>query len=160
MKSFIPLILSSILILCFQNCGPGFQAQQSDNAGNFLTDPAFVAYVQEFEYYNRSSVSHIPIGFVDLKDEYAGMCHRISYGGRVVYAYIEIDKEYWGRASELQKINLIFHELGHCALNRDHPPADSVRMCPTSFMHYQIMSDWCLQEHFNEYMEEMFPWIK
>ena len=31
-----------------------------------------------------------------------------------------IDKSYWDNASDLEKEFLVFHELGHCVLNRDH----------------------------------------
>ena len=33
---------------------------------------------------------------------------------------IIVDVVYWNSAEELEKEFLIFHELGHCALNRDH----------------------------------------
>jgi hypothetical protein len=59
--------------------------------------------------------------------------------------------------SEYQKINLIFHELGHCVLNRDHVPSDSVRLCPTSFMYDTVMGTGCIKDHYDEYIKEMFP---
>ena len=33
---------------------------------------------------------------------------------------IVVDKFYWDQANDLEREFLIFHELGHCALNRDH----------------------------------------
>jgi hypothetical protein len=31
-----------------------------------------------------------------------------------------IDKIYWGTATDLEKEFVVFHELGHCVLNREH----------------------------------------
>lgn len=33
---------------------------------------------------------------------------------------VRIDKSYWVAATPLQKEFVVFHELGHCVLNRDH----------------------------------------
>ncbi len=157
MKSLIPFVFSTLIVLCFQNCGTGFDVRNASNRANFLTDPQFIPYIQEFEYFHGSSVSHVPIGFADLGEKIAGVCYRTVIDGKILYSYIEINREYWPTISELQKINLIFHELGHCALNRDHVESDSVRICPISFMHYQIMSTDCLFNNYDLYLEEMFP---
>ena len=58
----------------------------------------------------------VPITFSDLKNNYVGVC--ISYiDGR---KEIEIDSAFWNEAEDLIKEELIFHELGHCILNRGH----------------------------------------
>jgi beta-lactamase regulating signal transducer with metallopeptidase domain len=33
---------------------------------------------------------------------------------------IVLDKDYWQRATDLQREFLVFHELGHCVLGKDH----------------------------------------
>lgn len=49
-----------------------------------------------------------------------------KYGERVVgvcfmgQKSLEVDKEYWSYASYNEKENLMFHELGHCLLLRNH----------------------------------------
>ncbi len=48
----------------------------------------------------------------------AGMC---SYGGQ--HNRITIDRPFWNRASHLSREMIVFHELGHCYLNRDHTEA-------------------------------------
>lgn len=156
MKSLIPFILSTILVLFFQNCAAPFDVRDVDRPANFLTDPQFIPYIQEFEHYYKSSVSHVPIGFKDLGPNIAGICYRTIFDGKTIYAYVEIDSLYWPTLSEHQKINLIFHELGHCAMNRDHVPFEAVRLCPTSFMHYQIMGNDCLKANYEDYIKEMF----
>lgn len=45
-----------------------------------------------------------------------GQCKSYSDGSKKVV----IDAPYWDSATELEREYLVFHELGHCALNRDH----------------------------------------
>lgn len=51
--------------------------------------------------------------------------------------YIEIDPTYWSHASEIQKEILMFHELGHCALKREHRN-DFNGIMPYSIMYYSM----------------------
>lgn len=46
----------------------------------------------------------------------AGQCTYYSHGPN----HIIIDSEFWSRASDDFKEMIIFHELGHCVLDRDH----------------------------------------
>ena len=156
MKSIIPLIISCITVLFFQNCGTQFDVRVPSKQTITSTDPQFDAYIQEFESYYGKSVSTIPIGFDDLEPKIAGICYRSIVAGRTLNAYIAIDRDYWYKISEYQRINLIFHELGHCAMNKNHVPSDSVSLCPTSFMFEQIMSTPCIRDNYDAYIEELF----
>lgn len=67
-------------------------------------------------------VSDIDIGFgkadyvnEDLGWGTAGIC--FPEGPRLL---IIIDKEFWDRAKQPSREELVFHELGHCILNREH----------------------------------------
>ena len=88
--------------------------------------PDFTEYLQRFETEAAKrninfdlKTSGLIIEFADLKDEIAGLTH---------YEHpirIEIDKTYWSDISkyegyDVMKEDLIFHELGHGLLNRDH----------------------------------------
>ena len=72
-------------------------------------------------------------------------------------AYIKIDRDYWNKASQYKRINLIFHELGHCVLGRDHVEWKTPNECPPSFMHNSIVSNYCLKKYYKNYLKEMFP---
>lgn len=158
MKSLIPFILSTITVICFQNCGQPFaDVQYTNRPPPFVTDPTFNEYIESFESYHKASVMDIPIGFSDLEPKIAGVCYRTIYNGTMHPNYILIDRKYWPTMSEYQKTNLIFHELGHCALNREHVTPDGVSLCPKSFMDPTIMSTDCLVQHFEDYIKEMFP---
>ena len=50
----------------------------------------------------------------------AGTC---SYGGRQRHKDVVIDQRFWNRASHLYREYIVFHELGHCFLFRDHHEA-------------------------------------
>lgn len=46
----------------------------------------------------------------------AGRCEHYTSRPNVVL----VDQQYWQKASELEKEYLVFHELGHCFLQRSH----------------------------------------
>lgn len=50
-------------------------------------------------------------------DGVAGSC---SYGGRQRSKAVTIDTDFWDRASTAYREYIVFHELGHCYLFRDH----------------------------------------
>lgn len=157
MKSIILLAISLFTIICFQNCGTHSDVRPAGRPPITQTDIEFIPYIQEFESYYGKTVGHVPIGFADLDKKIAGVCYRSIVGRQILRAYILIDKDYWYLISEYQRINLIFHELGHCVLNRDHVHSDSVTLCPKSFMFEQVISNSCLQQNYYDYIEEMFP---
>jgi len=71
----------------------------------------------------RVDLSTTPItGVVEeiSEDRIAGTC---TYGGRTNLRDIKIDKAFWDRASNLSREYIVFHELGHCFLGRDHKEA-------------------------------------
>jgi len=47
---------------------------------------------------------------------------------------VNIDRTYWNSATDLEKEFVVFHELGHCYLERSHSDAQENRTC-TSMMH-------------------------
>jgi hypothetical protein len=92
----------------------------------YRVDPEFEPYVTQFSAeaalfghsFNFEQTGLI-IEFADLKDNKAGLCHFEKP------IRIEIDKSYWKAIGEysggdLQREHLIFHEMGHGILDRDH----------------------------------------
>lgn len=73
----------------------------------------------------------IPIQFSNLVYPTVGVCTKWSSG----YRQIEIDPTYWNNISEDIKLQLIFHELGHCDLNRGHTSEIASNGYPVSFMY-------------------------
>ena len=68
---------------------------------------------------------------VEIEEEdVAGQCSYSSSSTRKV----NIDINYWNRATDLEKEFVVFHELGHCYLERSHSDNQENRSC-TSIMH-------------------------
>jgi len=71
---------------------------------------------------------------------------------------VVVDTEYWADASESEKEFLIFHELGHCFLNRDHDDSfDGDGTC-LSIMHStpQACTFELTEENKEAYLDELF----
>jgi len=100
-----------------------------------------------FMYYD------IPIQFADFSNKSdIGICTWWSSG----YRQITIDRVYWDNpyVTEDLKISLIFHELGHCDLNRQHNSALRSNGQPISFM-YPYNVGYLLQDE-TYYFNELF----
>lgn len=113
--SNIRFLLSGLLAcLLFNGC-------MKDNATEYVVDADFEEYVQRFII--EAAARGMEIDFSDT-----GLL--IEYSDRIVdgasgYCYlgehhIVIDKAEWTALTDTQKEYLIFHELGHCELNRRH----------------------------------------
>ncbi|MGB0453228.1 MAG: hypothetical protein ACPGJV_05895 [Bacteriovoracaceae bacterium] len=88
------------------------------------TDAAIQPYVESFEKEGRNylgvsdfKVGDIPINFGETPaEQYDGVCIKYPNGTREIL----LKKSWWNNASETQKEIIVFHELGHCRLNRKH----------------------------------------
>jgi hypothetical protein len=88
-------------------------------------DSAFDKYVSSFSSEAKKRTADIGrlhsltmiFGITGTKDDPGtiGTCS-IANG----FPLIIIDRRFWGVADEFEREELIFHELGHCLLDRDH----------------------------------------
>ena len=69
---------------------------------------------------------------------------------------ITIDKKRWKLYSYYTREILLYHELGHCLLNRDHEDKMDSDNMPGSIMHSTIFSDWYYHDHRPAYLKELF----
>lgn len=94
--------------------------------------PEFSNYVNLYISLKGSSIKDIPIQLADLEYPMVGKCTRWASG----YRQIEISRSYWldEHTTESERINVLFHELGHCDLNRDHDSSFRKDGYPTSLM--------------------------
>lgn len=79
------------------------------------TNGAIDEYVHRFERDTGKSAAGIPFFFTKEKT-YLGACVTFSDGKR----YIELEVTNWEKSDDIEREELVYHELGHCALNRDH----------------------------------------
>lgn len=79
----------------------------------------FLPYVDAFEHECGCKVLDVPITFSKLQDSHVGECQNYVVLTES-FSEIFIDREYWDSASIARREQLIFHELGHCVLRREH----------------------------------------
>ena len=69
---------------------------------------------------------------------------------------IVIKQPYWNTLGDYGREQLIFHELGHCALNRDHDNNKDIYDCPMSIMYQFTFGDTdCYPPYRNELLQEL-----
>jgi len=115
MKSIIWIALTCIAIINASGCSNEFdneiEAELQAHFDNFVVEAS--AHGMEI------SLIHLDIGgYLENIEQRGtlGQCKTYSNGSKTVI----IDQPYWNQVNELQREYLVFHELGHCILNRDH----------------------------------------
>lgn len=86
-------------------------------------DPILEPYT--FDYYKlvedrcpqkyRYLTDMYTIQFIDKSDDFIGVCLWRYHGYK-----IQINKDWWDGAAEFEKRQLMYHELAHCVINRQH----------------------------------------
>lgn len=159
--TLIVTLMSCALLGCGTlplNCfGPDDAADSSLFDG---VDPVLADYVELFERALQFDVMNVTMGFVDLDDGRAGVCAWNSYtssNGRQIWAWreIRIDPTVWIGLTAAEKEALMFHELGHCVLNRDHNPARAEDGRPLSIMHPYLLDHDDYVKHHDYYVQEL-----
>lgn len=112
-----------------------------------VIDPETVSYVNSFQDASQrvgkaltianSGVS-VNFGVVDHVGETGAMCDQNSNS-------VIIDKASWDQMSVDQRKQVIYHELGHCVLHRDHDNSkDEATNCHVSLMSSSSVVDSCI----------------
>jgi hypothetical protein len=124
---------------------------------NSGTEPEFISYVQQFEVDYGYSIGNFPIMLLNQDKNILGMCKVWSDG----YRQIEIDPSYWNRntTTNANRKALIYHELGHCILNRGHDPSfilSSFGRIAKSIMNPYLMYELSMPQLQTYYINELF----
>ena len=167
MKNTLLLLLLTFILA---SCGAVNKKhiQHLEGSKQFATsNSVFSPYVDSFTknartYLSRPSfvVGDIPVNFGDTtKDEFDGVCNSYSDGTKEVL----IKKSWWDRASVHQREVMIYHELGHCSLNRDHDTElitkDSYQV-KASIMNPTIPGSSHYLQYKTSYLTELFTYDK
>jgi hypothetical protein len=126
------------------------------------TDSVFLPYIERFQVYTKIPVPSTVIAFSDrlsADTEKAGTCIRYtnSIGN---YNRIDINETVWKELTDLEKEQLVFHELGHCVIMRKgHIDAVLANGCPQSLMSTKLFGRSkiysCYDEYHGYYIEEL-----
>lgn len=120
------------------------------------TDAEFTPYVQEFEKYYNDKVK-TPIIFGDkFEKSVIGVC--IEYNKHI--KIIKINPRFWNQADTYEREALVFHELGHCELNKDHNDAifeiTDNHFIPASLMRSNLLDGNIYTTNRTYYIYELF----
>ena len=120
---FKGIIFIGVISAIFINCSEEIDAPKSGTVDVLFEFQKYLdRFIEEGEsrgYTPDFTDTGLSIQFGNLPPEAAGVCSEL--GGQMSGSHnIEIRKEYWIILTDIQKERLIFHELGHCELNRPH----------------------------------------
>ena len=121
MKSLI------VLSLLLSACG---------KAPEINVDPDIEIYFQKFTQDTGKEVKDISAMFNPMARPTIAMCIFMGDTRR-----IEVDRTYWDESSDDDREQIIYHELGHCALYRGHNNALNQYKCQASIMHQYIFAE-------------------
>lgn len=129
-------------------------------------DPAFNEYIADFAQYGKLYTGknyenpRLDLGFGDLSSiptsepntEVVGVCY-----WSMLRPLIIVDNTFWLNADQFEREILLYHELGHCLLNRGHKE-DMIENegRPESIMYPLVISSYQYRSHKNAYMSELF----
>jgi len=155
-----------------------------------LIDPELKPYVESFIDNSQGKVSPedldgMSIKFVDYKDN--GKSSETLFTVATCYLrpwrtnYITVNRWWWAKNTgpmwNINKEVIIWHELGHCVLDREHTTSDYDNPwyeklfkflglqdkekslsdgCPTSIMYPYVLPTSCLIEHEPYYIKELY----
>jgi hypothetical protein len=167
------MIMCLITLLLFattiSSCGLPFASDLVRKKGaaetrlHSSTDPALVSYVTKFEQQAQAAfgnsaftVGDIPVNFGDTENSlFQGVCFTYANG----QSEIIIRKGFWDSANESLRESLLFHELGHCRLGREHDNAvvaSSNKEIKASLMNQVIVGSNDYNQYKSAYMSELF----
>ena len=125
-------------------------------------DDAMAPYFEAFAFEGQLrgvvvNFKHAQIeGYLEDLDGTSGQCQHFNDApDRVV-----IDPDYWRRLNDLEREFIIFHELGHCFLDRSHLDLKNDDGTCTSMMHSSASA--CVNAYSAEtrdaYLDELFSY--
>ncbi len=112
------------VVIC---CWLGLSACEKEQAVPAKVDEALQPYFERFieEAEERGldfsiEMEELQADIINIdQDGVLGQCHYSEQAPNIV----EVDNQFWDRASDMEKEYVVFHELGHCVLGRDHNDA-------------------------------------
>lgn len=130
-KKILLLVLLVMITSCKENRGFDYPEYQLSNytdtsilPANYKTEDteilpfydSFMSYANYYNYPLPDTKIYLAMDDLIASDSHIkGKCVKTSEGNAIV-----IDRSFWKTLSDTSKEILVFHELGHCLLNRTH----------------------------------------
>ena len=150
MKNSIWIILSVFMLLACQNENNREIEKELDM---YFSSFEAEALLRGLQFDTEDLVKDAYVESI-VKDGVVGQCNSYSDGSKTLV----IDENYWERSSDDEKEYIIFHELGHCILERSHnDEKDSKGVC-TSIMQSGLNNcrSQYTEENRDELLDELF----
>lgn len=86
-----------------------------------LVDEQMLPFVEDFEAIYEASIGDVVVRFdkIEKPTGAVALCTITTYPTSE-YREVTVDKDHWLDSPRETKLNIIFHELGHCVLDRPH----------------------------------------
>lgn len=148
---FMKIFVISIFLMISTGCA---QAEQVEGV---MAPNDVMPYVLQFQWQGLLHGRDISLDGLDIKlsntldrPQNVGECHMQSK--RVI-----LRLDYWLYANEYLRELLVFHELGHCLLNRKHNnELDAAIGMPSSVMNFSLFNEYYYYANREQYLVELF----
>jgi hypothetical protein len=148
MKYFLALILSLTLTACGKDHTPQLSIQGQ-----------YQPYVDAFQARSKMAghsiqITDLIIQSVDSIEEKYVVAKCLGNNGSTPPTIV-VSQQYWTHLDVFYREELIFHEMGHCVLNRSHR-TDVNNNLPLSIMNPYIFAGDGYTTNYSQYMHELF----
>ena len=162
--SFKYVVCYMSMVLMLASCAP---KSKSERKGVISVDQELAPYFELFkqraaEHGKNLNISSITIKFegelgkdASGTSEILGLCTMWREDDES-YPEIKIDRTDYALLSNVRREALLFHELGHCLLNRVHDDDTYDDGRPKSLMNKYIIGEYYYSSYYDEYMRELF----
>ena len=170
-------LLSILSLLIFVSCGGTYDfIETNEILGTGDKDSKLAPYLNDFERDIRASIpSSLSINVVNQLINYCkgqpgcdsdddllpNNVDAVCWSNNGIGQKVEIRRSRWNDLSEESREQLIYHELGHCVLNKEHhngyEDGSTGYWCPSSIMNPFTFTEWQIEEC---YTPDRFDYIK
>jgi hypothetical protein len=118
----------------------------------------FAPYVERFQ--QEAAANGVHLSITDLRVQFGQMRSASETGACEINGdetpTITVNQAAWDRRSDAEREELMYHELGHCALKRQHNLARAHDGRPASIMNPYSLGRHTYEQHRDEYVAELF----
>ena len=143
-------IFFSYFIIVFLIMGCGNQVNEGNNSSSNNVEsfgdvnPSFNFYIEKVKnklfkygvnYQSIQKINYVSINYGEIKDEAVGVCNtkfkiHDNIDKEITSRKIMIDPIKWNNLNQEEKIEILAHELGHCAWLLNHLDSENQIMSP------------------------------
>jgi hypothetical protein len=145
----LKVCLGGVLLVASVGCG---------KAPKLEVEAEFVPFVEKFQA--EAAANGRPLQITDLVVKFGDMQSSSETGACEINGdetpTITVSQAAWNRRSDAEREELMFHELGHCALKRQHNSQRMQDGRPASIMNPYALGRYTYEAHREEYIAELF----